>query len=39
MPQLDTPRHTITVDDALFRARLRAQLPANFVSLEPIRAL
>ena len=37
VPQLDTPRHTITVDDALFRARLKAQLPADFVSLEPIR--
>ena len=37
VPQLDTPRHTITVDDAQFRARLKAQLPANFVSLEPVK--
>jgi hypothetical protein len=26
VPQLETPRHTITVDDALFRERLRAEL-------------
>ncbi len=26
VPQINTPRHTITVDDAAFRARLQAQL-------------
>lgn len=26
LPQLDTPRHTVSVDDAAFRKRLRAQL-------------
>jgi hypothetical protein len=35
VPQLDTPRHTITVDDALFRDRLRAQLPKDHVRTEP----
>ena len=29
--QLDTPRHTITVDAPLFRRRLLKELPADFV--------
>jgi hypothetical protein len=33
--QLDTPRHTITVDDAAFRERLKAQLPEDFRQPHP----
>ncbi len=33
--QINTPRHTITVDDAAFRARLYAQLPADFRQPQP----
>ena len=36
--QLDTPRHTITVDAPLFRQRLLAELPADFVSRAPVPA-
>ncbi len=34
--QLDTPRHTITVDAPLFRRRLLAQLPDDFVRRDPV---
>lgn len=33
--QIQTPRHTITVDDAAFRERLRAQLPKDHISQKP----
>lgn len=33
--QIDTPRHTIEVDGPLFRKRLLAQLPRDFVRPEP----
>jgi Flavin-binding monooxygenase-like len=33
--QIATPRHTITVDDAAFRARLKAQLPTDFRQPQP----
>jgi hypothetical protein len=35
-PQLDTPRHTITVDYHKFTGRLRKQLPADWRSPNPI---
>jgi thioredoxin reductase len=35
VPQLDTPRHTITVDYPLFRKRLLSHLPDGHVSREP----
>lgn len=34
--QLDTPRHTITVDYPSFRDRLLKELPADYVSREPV---
>jgi hypothetical protein len=33
--QIDTPRHTITVDFHRFRKRLLKQLPQNYISNEP----
>ena len=33
--QLDSPRHTITVDEPMFRAELLAELGADVVSTEP----
>jgi len=35
--QLDTPRHTITVDYPRYRRRLLGELPDDFVSLHPPR--
>jgi hypothetical protein len=35
VPQLDTPRHTITVDAPAFRRRLLAHLPDDHVSRDP----
>ena len=35
--QLDTPRHTITVDYPRFRARLLRELPPDYISREPAR--
>ena len=35
-PQLDTPRHTITVDYHKFKARLLRQLPARWQSTTPV---
>ena len=35
VPQIDTPRHTITVDDVAFRGRLRAQLATPKLELRP----
>lgn len=35
--QLDSPRHTITVDAPLFRARLLRELPQDFVRRDPRR--
>ena len=34
--QVDSPRHTITVDYPSFRRRLLAELPADYVSRQPI---
>jgi hypothetical protein len=36
VPQLDTPRHTITVDYPLFRKRLLRHLPERYVSRRPV---
>jgi NADPH-dependent 2,4-dienoyl-CoA reductase/sulfur reductase-like enzyme len=38
-PQLDTPRHTITVDYHKFKARLLRQLPTSWQSATPIAEL
>jgi hypothetical protein len=35
--QLDTPRHTITVDAPAFERRLKAELPPDYVRREPFR--
>lgn len=34
--QLDTPRHTITVDEPTFRKRLQRELPADHRSPDPV---
>jgi hypothetical protein len=34
--QINTPRHTITVDHHLFRKRLLKQLPKNYVRTERV---
>ncbi|MEO1267687.1 MAG: hypothetical protein AAFX99_06290, partial [Myxococcota bacterium] len=34
--QLDTPRHTITVDAPLFRRRLLSELPEHFIQPDPV---
>ena len=34
VPQLETPRHTITVDDPAFRARLKKELKSCKPALE-----
>ena len=34
VPQLDTPRHTITVDDPAFRERLKKELKSCKPALE-----
>jgi hypothetical protein len=39
VPQLDTPRHTITVDYPLFRKRLLRHLPDRYVSRQPVASL
>ncbi len=36
--QIDTPRHTITVDYPRFRDRLLRQLPKDYVSTQPVAA-
>ncbi|MFA9430803.1 flavin-containing monooxygenase [Egicoccus sp. AB-alg2] len=36
VPQIDTPRHTVTVDEPRFRRRLLAHLPDDFVRREPV---